>query len=54
MNRDKVNLKTTLIMKNIFYLTLTVCLTVFTIGCKEETTVKETNNKLELKLAGYD
>ena len=41
-------------MKNLFYITLTVCLAVFVIGCKESTPVKETNNKLELKLAGYD
>ena len=41
-------------MKNLFYITITVCLTGFTIGCKESTPVKETNNKLELKLAGYD
>lgn len=54
MSRDKINLKETLIMKNLFYITLTVCLTVFIVGCKESTPVKETNNKLELKLAGYD
>jgi len=41
-------------MKNLFYITLTVCLAVCIIGCKESTPVKETNNKLELKLAGYD
>ena len=49
-----INLKETLIMKNIFYATLTVCLTVFTIGCKESIPVKGTNDKLGLKLAGYD
>lgn len=40
-------------MRNI-YITLTICLTVFFTGCKESTPVKETNNKLKLKLAGYD
>jgi len=41
-------------MKSLTYLTLTVCLAVFIIGCKESTPVKETKNKLDLKLAGYD
>ena len=41
-------------MKNFIYLTLTVCLAVSIIGCKEPTPVKKTKNKLDLKLAGYD
>ena len=41
-------------MKNLFSITLAVCLTVFIVGCNKSTPVKETNNKLELKLAGYD
>jgi len=41
-------------MKNLFYSTLTACLAVFIIGCKESVPVKQANNKLELKLAGYD
>ena len=41
-------------MKNFIFVMLSVCLTVFIIGCKESTQVKETNTRLELKIAGYD
>ena len=41
-------------MRHIIYLTLTICFTFFFIGCKESTPIKETSNKLELKLTGYD
>ena len=41
-------------MKNLFYVMITVCLTVSIVGCKKSIPKKETNNKLELKIAGYD
>jgi len=41
-------------MSNLYYITLAVCLAVCIVGCNESIPLKETNNKLELKLAGYD
>ncbi len=41
-------------MKNLIFVTLTICLTVFFIGCKESAHVNKTSNKLEVKIAGYD
>lgn len=41
-------------MKSLISATLAICLTVFIMGCNESPPVKETNTKLELKLAGYD
>ena len=41
-------------MKKLFSITLTICLTVFIVGCNKSTPAKETTDKIELKLAGYD
>ena len=41
-------------MKNLIFVTLTACLTVLLIGCKESTQAEVSSNKLELKIAGYD
>lgn len=41
-------------MKNLIFVILTICLTIFLIGCKESIPIKKTNSKLEVKIAGYD